>query len=126
MLNINILGNLKVGFFPPLNRIKKNQGAQKMRNNTKLIEKLNHRISELETENKFLIAKVQKYEAIIDETAKAKTKYEECSKACRELSAEYISSIKKARETKHNLEEQMEKEIANFRKHSRMLLKDTK
>lgn len=30
-----------------------------MRNNTKLIQKLNHRISELETENKSLIAKVR-------------------------------------------------------------------
>ena len=97
-----------------------------MRNNTKLIEKLNHRISELETENKSLIAKVQKYEAIIDETGKAKTKYEECLKSCRELSATYAKAVKEARQVKRNLTEQMEKEIANFRKHSRILLNDAK
>lgn len=95
-----------------------------MGNNTKLIEKLNHRIAELEAENKSLIAKVTKYEAIIDETTKAKTEYEKCLKSCRELSATYAEAVKEARQAKRELTEQMEKEIANFRKHSRMLLKD--
>lgn len=97
-----------------------------MGNNTKLIEKLNHRITELETENKSLIAKVKKYEAIIDETTKAKTEYEECLRSCRELAATYTAAIKEARQVKRNLTEQMEKEIANFRKHSRILLNDAK
>lgn len=95
-----------------------------MGNNTKLIEKLNHRIAELEAENKSLIAKVTKYEKIIDETTKAKTEYEKCLKSCRELSATYAEAVKEARQAKRELTEQMEKEIANFRKHSRMLLKD--
>lgn len=97
-----------------------------MRNNTKLIEKLNHRIAELEAGNKSLIAKVTKYEAILDETTKAKTKYEKCLESCRELSATYAEAVKEARQAKRELTEQMEKEIANFRKHSRMLLNDTK
>lgn len=97
-----------------------------MGNNTKLIEKLNHRIAELEAENKSLIAKVTKYEAIIDEATKAKTEYEKCLKSCRELSATYAEAVKEARQVKRNLTEQMEKEIANFRKHSRILLNDAK
>lgn len=97
-----------------------------MRKNITLVEKLNKRIAELETANKMLIAKVQKYEKIIAETEKAKTEYQECLKACRELSATYAEAVKEARQAKHDLTEQMEKEIANFKRHSNMLLKDIK
>lgn len=97
-----------------------------MRKNNTLVEKLNRRIAELETANKMLITKVQKYEKIIDEAEKAKTEYKECLKACRELSATYAEAVKEARQAKHDLTEQMEKEIANFKRHSNMLLKDIK
>lgn len=97
-----------------------------MKKNTTLIEKLNKRIAELETANKMLITKVQKYEKIIEEAEKAKTEYQECLKACRELSATYAEAVKEARQSKHDLTEQMEKEIANFKRHSNMLLKDIK
>lgn len=97
-----------------------------MKNNITLVEKLNKKIAELETANKMLITKVQKYKKIIDEAEKAKTEYQECLKACRELSATYAEAVKEARQAKHDLTEQMEKEIANFRKHSRMLLNDAK
>ena len=97
-----------------------------MGNNTKLIEKLNHRIAELEAKNKSLIAKVNKYEAIIDEETKAKTEYEKCLKSCRELSATYAEAVKEARQVKRNLTEHREKEIANFRKHARILLTEAK
>lgn len=97
-----------------------------MRKNNTLVEKLNRRIAELETANKMLITKVQKYEKIIDEAEKAKTEYQECLKACRELSATYAEAVKEARQAKHDLTEQMEKEIANFKRHSNMLLKDIK
>lgn len=90
----------------------------------KLTIKLNRRIAELENENKKLIIQLRKYEAIIDEAAKAKEKYEESLKACRELSATYIAEIQKARQAKRDFADTMEREIANFRKHSRMLLKD--
>lgn len=69
---------------------------------------------------------MQKYEAIIVEIDKAKTKYEECLKSCRELSAIYAEAVREARQVKRDLTEQMEKEITNFRKYSRILLNDTK
>lgn len=95
-----------------------------MRNNTKLIEKLNHRIAELEAGNKSLIAKINKYEAILDETTKAKEEYEAELKSCRDLAAVYNKAIKEAQKTKRVLTEQMQKEIADFRKQSQKLLKN--
>ena len=90
------------------------------------IEKYQRKINELEKKNKLLIEKVQQYESIMTETEKAKKSYEKCIKECRKLSATYAEAIKEARQVKRDLTEQMEKEIANFRRHSRMLLKDTK
>lgn len=94
--------------------------------NRTLVEKLNNRIAELEADNKCLMTKVRKYEETIEATTKAKKEYEAELKSCKDLAAVYTNAINEAQKTKRALTEQMQKEIANFRKHSRMLLNDTK
>ena len=92
--------------------------------NKTLVEKLNNRIAELEADNKSLIAKVRKYEETIEATAIAKEEYEAELKSCRDLAAVYNKAIKEAQKTKRALTEQMQKEIADFRKQSQKLLKN--
>lgn len=93
----------------------------KMENKT-LIQKLNSQIAELKADNKSLMAKVRKYESIIEDTAKAKKKYETELKSCRKLAAAYTEAIKEAQKTKRDLTEKMEKEIQDFRKQSKKIL----
>lgn len=95
--------------------------TKKMENKT-LVQKLNSQIAELKSDNKSLMAKVRKYEFVIEDTAKAKKKYEAELKSCRKLAAAYTDAIKEAQKTKRDLTEQMEKEIQNFRKQSKKIL----
>lgn len=90
--------------------------------NKTLVQKLNSQITELKADNKALMAKVRKYESIIEDTAKAKKNYETELQACRKLAASYTEAIKEAQKTKRDLTEQMEKEIQNFRKQSKKIL----
>ena len=101
----------------------KRKENRNMENKT-LVEKLNNRIAELEADNKSLIAKVRKYEETIEATTKAKEEYEAELKSCRDLAAVYNKAIKEAQKTKRALTEQMQKEIADFRKQSQKLLKN--
>lgn len=91
--------------------------------NRTLVEKLNNRIAELEADNKSLMTKVRKYEETIEATTKAKEEYQAELKSCRDLAAVYNKAIKEAQKTKRVLTEQMQKEIADFRKQSQKLLK---
>lgn len=102
-----------------------NKGSKEMENKT-LVQKLNSQLAELKADNKSLMAKVRKYESIIEDTAKAKKEYEAELKSCKDLAAVYTNAINEAQKTKRALTEQMQKEIADFRKHSRMLLNDAK
>lgn len=90
--------------------------------NKTLVQKLNSQIAGLKADNKSLMAKVRKYESIIEDTDKAKKKYEAELKSCRKLAAAYTEAIKEAQKTKRDLTEQMEKEIQNFRKQSKKIL----
>lgn len=90
--------------------------------NKTLVQKLNSQIAELKADNKSLMAKVRKYESIIEDTAKSKKNYETELKACRKLATAYTEAIKEAQKTKRDLTEQMEKEIQDFRKQSKKIL----
>ena len=92
--------------------------------NRTLVEKLNNRIAELEADNKSLMTKIRKYEETIEATTKAKKEYEAELKSCKDLAAVYTKAIKEAQKTKRALTEQMQKEIADFRKQSQKLLKN--
>ena len=72
--------------------------------NKTLVQKLNSQIAELKADNKSLMAKVRKYESIIEDTDKAKKKYEAELKSCRKLAAAYTEAIKEAQKTKRDLQ----------------------
>lgn len=94
--------------------------------NIKLTEKLNKKIAELESENKMLLIKIEKYEKILDDAEKAKNRYDEALEECKKLSERYKEAVDLAMQSKKDYTDMMKKEVENFRKKSAGLLKSTR